>query len=465
MIYKVKTKPYPHQVEAINFLINNFNVAVFDEQGVGKTKEIVDSLVYKISNKVIDAALIICPNTLKKTWEDEIKTHSNLLPVLLYGSSKNLRYKFLINANCFVINYDSVASELQLLKLLLKSKRFELILDESQKIKNPNTKIFKTIEIFKDLAINRVILTGTPVANNVKDLWAQFYFLDNGSTLGSDYNLFSKKYAEPTDEELRELNSRIAKKSIRRLKENVLKLPGKTFISTMVEMTGQQLEIYKKLRDELEIVIAKEKDDFIIDESSNLFKKILRMIQIASNPALIVNDYTETPAKYEALDSIIEKIIQKNEKAIIWSSFVGNIISLKKRYESHGTLAIHGSVSIEDRSRFIKLFQNDNNYKIMVANPAAAKEGITLTSANNAIYLDRNFNLVDYLQSQDRIHRISQTKECSIIKLIASNSIDLLVEDKLNIKQSIAAVAQGDTYSARINAQLTKEEIMEILKL
>lgn len=99
----------------------------------------------------------------------------------------------------------------------------------------------------------------------------------------------------------------------------------------------------------------------------------------------------------------------------------------------------------------------------MVANPAAAREGITLTAANYAIYFDRSFNLVDYLQSQDRIHRVSQDKECYIIKLTAENSIDLFVEDRLNKKADIASVAQGDSVSYNVADYLNKEEVLEML--
>lgn len=115
------------------------------------------------------------------------------------------------------------------------------------------------------------------------------------------------------------------------------------------------------------------------------------------------------------------------------------------------------------RNKFVTKFQENEDYKVLVANPSAAREGLTLTAANNAIYVDRSFNLVDYLQSQDRIHRISQEKRCHIVKLLCSNSIDFFVEDRLARKQDIAKVIQGDTSELSDSGYLTKEEVIEIL--
>ena len=105
---------------------------------------------------------------------------------------------------------------------------------------------------------------------------------------------------------------------------------------------------------------------------------------------------------------------------------------------------LYGGIFIEDRNKIVKKFRRDDEFKVLIANPAAAKEGLTLTSANNAIYLDRNFNLVDYLQSQDRIHRISQKKTCFVHNIIMRGSIDEWVDLLLHAKHDIAQLGQGD---------------------
>ena len=188
------------------------------------------------------------------------------------------------------------------------------------------------------------------------------------------------------------------------------------------------------------------------------------MTQISSNPKLVLPEFEGTPAKFILLDDILEKIIGLNEKVIIWTSFNGNIRALKNRYKKHGALMLFGEIPIEERKKIVTKFQTQDENKVLVANPAAAKEGLTLTAANNAIYVDRNFNLVDYLQSQDRIHRISQTRTCNIIKILAENTIDEYIDEILYKKQKVAQFLQGDIdIIPEEKEYLSKSEILYML--
>lgn len=464
-LYKAKTSPLPHQLEATNFLVQNSEAALFDEQGVGKTKEVIDAVITILKQKKSEAALIICPKTLMHVWQNEIKKHSYLIPVVIEGVGKTKGYKFLSFANMYIINYEGVKAELDIIKLLLEARKCLIVLDESQRIKDPDSQTFKAINAARELVSRRIILTGTPVANKAIDLWSQFYFLDGGKTLGEDFGAFKKDYKDSnlTKEKLAELQAKIRPKSIRRLKDDVLELPEKIYKTVLVELSPRQNEIYKKLKEELLIEIVNTDEKVIIDEAKAILKKLLRLVQVASNPGLLIPDYQEVPCKFTKLDELLKEIMESNEKVIIWSSFVGNVKTLRNRYRGLGSLNIHGEIPILERNKFIQLFQEDPDYRVMVANPAAAREGITLTAANNAIYIDRSFNLVDYLQSQDRIHRISQDKRCNIIKLVAQNTIDLFIEDKLIKKQDIARVIQGDIDKIDESSYLTKEEIIELL--
>ncbi len=206
--------------------------------------------------------------------------------------------------------------------------------------------------------------------------------------------------------------------------------------------------------------------DLIVEEAENILKKLLRLTQIASNPFLIDKSYSDTPVKFQSLDKLLIEIISKDEKAVIWTNFVNNIMALKNRYVHYNPLIIHGSVPIKDRAIFVKKFQESDKNKILIANPAAAREGLTLTKANNAIYLDRNFNLVDYLQSQDRIHRISQTKHCNIYKILAKNTIDEYIDKLVEVKQDIASFVQGDHNTLKTGSYgflLNKNELLNML--
>ena len=469
--YSPKTKPFPHQVEAIEYISNRVTVPLFDEQGLGKTKIVIEALCNNMEQGIIDGALIICKKHLIGNWKDEIETHSHLKYIVLRGSANEKGLKFMGYSHFYIINYESVIGEVERLKMFLKIRKMAIVLDESHKIKNPNAKTTNAILGLKDLAKKRIIITGTPIANKPLDLWAQFYFLDNGNLLGNSFKKFEKMYSinlksdylPEQKDRFNNLREIILSNSIRRLKEDVLELPEKIYIEKYVQLEGQQKKIYNQLKKELYIEITNIDGEKIIDKSDELLKKLLRLAQIASNPFLIDKAYNETPAKFPLLDTLIESILEQKEKVIVWSCFVDNIRVLYKRYKKFGSLMLYGDIPIEKRGEIVKQFRNNDGFMILIANPAAAREGLTLTSANNAIYLDRNFNLADYLQSQDRIHRISQTKECKIYKLIAKNTIDEYIDEIIYKKHKLAEYVQGDIDNIVIEQYLTKEEILSIL--
>ena len=469
--FRPKTKPFPHQVEAIEYITSNVSVPLFDEQGLGKTKIVIEALCNNMEQGIIDGALIICKKHLIGNWKDEIETHSHLKYIVLRGNANEKGLKFMGYSHFYIINYESVIGEVERLKMFLKIRKMAIVLDESHKIKNPNAKTTKATLDLKDLAKKRIIITGTPIANKPLDLWAQFYFLDNGNLLGNSFKKFEKMYSinlksdylPEQKDRFNNLREIILSNSIRRLKEDVLELPEKIYIEKYVQLEGQQKKIYNQLKKELYIEITNIDGEKIIDKSDELLKKLLRLAQIASNPFLIDKTYNETPAKFPLLDTLIENILEHKEKVIIWSCFVDNIRTLYKRYKEFGSLMLYGAIPIEKRNEIVKQFRNNDGFMILIANPAAAREGLTLTSANNAIYLDRNFNLADYLQSQDRIHRISQTKECKIYKLIAKNTIDEYIDEIIYKKDKLAKYVQGDIDDIEIKQCLTKEEILNIL--
>lgn len=135
--------------------------------------------------------------------------------------------------------------------------------------------------------------------------------------------------------------------------------------------------------------------------------------------------------------------IVKDSKLIIWTGFVENADWLANRLSEFDTVCMHGNLPIHERNRAVESFTHSTS-RILVATPGAAKEGLTLTTANHAIFYDRSFSLDDYLQAQDRIHRISQTSHCYIHNLIANNTVDEWVDVLLAAKYRAAQLAQGD---------------------
>ena len=464
--YEVKTKPYPHQIEATRFILENDYCALFDEQGLGKTKIVIDAIVTELKQKKINGCLVVSPKTLIKNWENEVKKHSFLKPLNLIGSKREKGYKFLSYANIYLTNYEQIISELERIKDFLNINNFAIVLDESQRIKNPLAKTTNCILEISKLSNKKIIITGTPIANKPEDIWTQFYFLDKGKLLGNSFNHFKNKYISDAYDEnsYSKLREKISIISLRRLKDDVLELPKKIYKDIYIELKGLQKEKYERLKQSLIVEIKDFEGEISIDENDYFIKKLLRLTQLASHPFLLDKSYKEIPSRIIALDELINEIISRKEKVIIWSSFVDNIRLIRNRYKKLGSLYLFGAIPIDDRNRFIELFQTDEKYRVMVANPAAAREGITLSAANNAIYYDRNFSLVDYIQSQDRIHRISQEKQCYIFKIIAKNTIDEFIDDKIYSKQSIASYLQGDANKIKEKEnKLSKEEIIEIL--
>ena len=438
----------PHQIVGSKFLETRTAAALFDEQGLGKSKQLLDAISAAKSSGDIDGALIVCPNTIKATWGEEIERFTEL-PYALFGAGKKARRLAFqsLKATFYVINYEAITAEVASLKALLRFKRFALVLDESHRIKTPDARITRAIHELGPLAARRYIMSGTPVANNPEDLWSQYFFLDGGTTLGATFEDFQAQYCQPSGGYTRidELRERIKDLSLRREKEGSVNLPTKTILRVPVELVGRQRQMYDELRSTLELWVRNLTGQEILAQAEHILTRLIRLAQLASNPALIDSAYTEEPAKFLAMDSLlVDYLPSPDEKVIVWTSFVGNITTLMDRYKLHNPVCIHGGMNGEAKQRSVKAFRKDQGVRLLIANPAAAREGLTLTEASTAIYLDRTFNLVDFLQSQDRIHRLSQTRPCNIILLMAAGTVDEFIDFSLDQKHRLARYAQND---------------------
>src|SRR5579871_1175918 len=462
------TQPLPHQEEGTRFLRDREAAALFDEQGLGKSKQLIDAVAESVRDGGLDGALIVCPNTLKTTWGEEIEKHSELRYAVFGAGRKARRVAFRsFRAVFYVINYEAVAAELPSLRSLLRFKRMALVLDESHRIKTPTARVTRAIHSLRSDAAKRYIMTGTPVANKPEDLWSQYFFLDDGATLGSSFEAFRARFCSGSGGYVRvdELRERLRSLSMRREKEGTVELPPKTITRVSVPLVGQQLRMYEQMRNELALWIRDLSGAEILARAENILTRLVRLAQLASNPGLIDSRYRETPVKFTALDELLaEYLADPSSKVVAWTSFVGNIPLLLKRFSVFRPVCLHGEMDGKSRDRAITAFKMDAGVRLLVANPAAAREGLTLTQANTAIYLDRTFNLVDFLQSQDRIHRLSQTRACEIVLMIGEGTIDEFIDYSIAQKHRLARYTQGD--SDAINAEdlaLRKPDLMKAL--
>lgn len=458
----------PHQTTGTNFLRENVRAALFDEQGLGKSKQLIDAIAAEIDANQLQGALIVCPNGLKSNWADEIERFCSL-PYAVFGSGRKARRTAFrsLRAAFYVINYEAVATELPSLRALLRFKSIALVLDESHRIKTPSSQVTKAVLQLRADAKRRYILTGTPVANKPEDLWSQILFLDDGEALGESFEQFRRRYCTPQGgyKSVDELRERVGPLSMRRLKEDALELPSKTVNRVYVTLTGLQQAMYVKMRNELELWVKSLNGDQVLKQAEAILARLVRLAQLASNPALLDASYHESSAKFVELDSLLSTYMQRSEqKVIVWTSFVDNVSSLAKRYAAYSPVTLHGEMETSERDRAVRSFRRDRAVRLLVANPAAAREGLTLTEANVAIYVDRTFNLVDYLQSQDRIHRISQTQACDIILLLANSTIDEFIDYSLEQKHRLAKFTQGDTNDiAAADLALDKPDVLRAL--
>ena len=450
-----KLTAFPYQHEAFLAIKDKPYAAIFHEQGLGKTKIAIDLLLYWLDKRDIDTVLIVTKKTLVANWVGEFETHTNLRPKILDTKKKSNYFVMNSASRVIVTNFETISTERDRMHLFLKTRNVAIIIDESTKIKNPDSKLTQDFFSISQLFKIKVIMTGTPVANRPYDIWAQVYFLDQGESLGKDFNKFKTKCDlsnELQENEEKRISfensvSRIFSKikdfSVRETKNSgIITLPSKIYHEVTIGFEKKQFEMYETLREEMALTL-KQGDKTILDDSSDTIKRLLRLVQITSNPRLIDESYTDVSAKEILLEQLVERIANNDEMAIIWSIYTGNIDMFCKKYSKYGAVKITGKMAVEERNKSVAAFKS-GKAKLLFATPQSAKEGLTLTIANNAIFYDRGFNLDDYLQAQDRIHRISQKKDCHIYNLMIEDSIDIWIDYLLKAKQRAAFLAQGD---------------------
>ena len=447
--------PFPYQKAAFDAVKDLDYAAIFHEQGLGKTKIAIDLLLYWLDQTSIDTVLVVTKKQLVPNWLREFKIHTSIKPALLDANKQSNYFVFTGPARVVVTNFEVLVSEKTQLKLYLATRNVAIIIDESAKLKNPEAAMTKTFFDLAPLFQKRVIMTGTPVANRPYDIWAQIYFLDQGKSLGTDFKAFkretdlsnklSRSFALQSDFEaiVSRIHIKIKDFTVRETKNSgFIELPDKVFIRENAEFSPEQKALYEQIREQLKIEVMKH-GEIVEDDSSAIVKRLLRLVQVTSNPQLVDESFLERSPKETVLDNIIQKILGNGEKCIVWSSFIENINYFCKKYAEFGSVKIHGGMNMADRNRSVERFCADE-YRILFATPASAKEGLTLTTANHVIFYDRGFSLDDYLQAQDRIHRISQKRTCYIHNIIMRDSIDEWVDILLGAKQNAALLAQGD---------------------
>jgi SNF2 family DNA or RNA helicase len=471
---------YAYQVDAVEAVKVLPYAAVFHEQGLGKTKIGVDVALEWLKRNDVDSVVIVTKRSLIENWIEEIKAHTYISPRVL--NQKKASNFFALNspARLYLTHYEVIKSEERRLALFLKTRRVAAILDEAQKIKNPESEVARAFHRLAAGFTRRIIMTGTPVANRPFDLWSQVYFLDSGKSLGTDFCTFRRNLDLSNDlwldharrvefeSALTNLFDKIRSFTVRETKESAgIQLPEKHIQNVFVDAEERQRNLYDQFRYQVRAEVMRD-GELVDDDAEDLLKRLLRLVQVASNPGLVDQSYQGVPGKVPMLRSLLEEKVGSESKAIVWTSFVENATWLGAELRQFNPAVVHGSRSMDERNQAIRSFKSDPSCKLLIATPGAAKEGLTLTVANHAIFYDRSFSLDDYLQAQDRIHRISQEQVCYVWNLICNDTVDEWVDSLLGAKRLAAQLAQADIteteYQRRVNYDFGKI-VKEILGL
>ena len=459
-----KHEAYPYQLDAVRAVQDLPYAAIFHEQGLGKTKIAIDLMLLWLSQDTVDTIFVVTKKTLVQNWSDELETHSYVKPSVLTGNRRSNSLVLNSPVLIYIMNYEVISTNFDLIRAFLATCRVAVVLDESQKIKNPESKLSICFHSLAAEFERRIIMTGTPVANRPYDIWSQVKFLDQGETFGESFAEFKDYLDLPPDsadvseygQRLADVMGRIKHFSIRETKATAeLELPDKTILTHLVKLAPNQSSIYASYRDEMAYEIKSKSP--IVDDAEDILKRLLRLVQCASNPTLVDKAYQELPGKYSRLVELLEEIEIQRNKVIVWTGFIDNVEWLSEKLQQYGPQKVHGGIPVFVRNESIRKFKTDNKCRMLLATPGVAKEGLTLTVANHAIFYDRSFSLDDYLQAQDRIHRISQTEGCFVHNLIAKDTIDEWVDALLNAKYQAAQLSQGDISLEMFNVEFRND--------
>jgi SNF2 family DNA or RNA helicase len=458
-----------HQVQAIIASTVLKDLGLFFEQGTGKTRTMIEVLRRKYAEKnKLRKTLILCPVIVCENWRREFKMYSKIAQkdiVVLTGSGASRIKKFveevgqdLTKEKIIVTNYEAMQME-DFYKLIMMWNPEILVCDESQRLKNPESKRAKAVVRLADISQHNYTLTGTPILNSAMDVYMQFRVLDRGETFGKNFYGFrnayfmdanqsfkSKQHYFPKWEERPEtyeiLQSKIKTKAIRVLKKDCLDLPPFVRQSVSVSLSKEQAKAYREIYNDFITWVESKSGEPRAVVANLAIVKALRLQQIVTG---FVNDENGNPhrlpcPRIDALEEIIEGIDPK-AKIIIWCAFKENYKQVRELCEKigRGYRELHGEVSHADREKNLQAFREDPEVTVMIANQAAAGLGVNLIEASYAVYYSKSFRLEDDLQSEARNYRGGSEMHAKVtrIDLVCAGSIDELINESLAKKQAI----------------------------
>jgi SNF2 family DNA or RNA helicase len=470
MNYKFKTKPYAHQMTALEKSWHKESYAYFMEMGTGKTKVLIDNLAMLYDKGKVNGALIIAPKGVIGTWyNNELPTHlpehiANVTILWQSNITKKQREKleslFEVeeSLHILIMNVEALSTDkgMKFAEKFLSCHETLVAIDESTTIKNPKASRTKNILSLTGASKYRRIMTGSPVTKNPLDLFSQCYFLDPFHLDHDSYYSFRMRYAIMKTaniagrkiqlvngfKNLGELSDKLKPFSYRVLKEDCLDLPDKIFIKRQISLTPDQFKLYSQMKEKaLAILNGK------VVSTKNALTQIMRLHQITCGH-FSSDDGVTQPIKNNRITELMDVLEETEGKAIIWAHYQYDITEIIKavikKYGPDSIVDYYGLTPQEDRQPNIKRFQDDPKCRFLVGTPSTGGYGITLTAANTVIYYSNGYDLEKRLQSEDRAHRIGQKKSVTYVDLMADDTVDEKIVKALRRKISIASEVLGE---------------------
>jgi SNF2 family DNA or RNA helicase len=428
-----------------------FGGILADEMGLGKTVQTIAFILSEIKKRT----LIVCPTSLIYNWKDEFDKFAPSIKVgIIHGSS---RLKVIDNLE----EYDVLLTTYGTLRIDIDNYRDIVfnycIIDEGQNIKNAsalNTRVLKEVN-----AEIRFALTGTPIENNLMELWSIFDFLMSGYLFSKES--FEEKFILRREENLENLKLLIKPFILRRTKKEVIKeLPDKIEKKFLVEMTSAQKSVYSAYIKNIKDIINESTDTKI-----EIFSYLTKLRQICLDPSIILEDYTGGSGKLKVSMELIKNHIESNGKLLLFSQFTSVLSKIEESLTDEEIMyfRLDGKSKAEERIRLVNEFNENDDVKVFLISLKAGGTGLNLTSANLVIHFDPWWNPAVEDQATDRAHRIGQRNVVEVIKLVAIGTIEekiiMLQEDK---KDLINNIITGELKDNSLINSLSKEELMQL---
>jgi SNF2 family DNA or RNA helicase len=469
-----ETTPYIHQKKALAMSLRKEAFGLFMEQGTGKTKVVIDNAAFLYHQGLLDAVVVIAPNSVKGVWAEEITLHLDRKidrQVFVYqaGMKKSVEREFdsflrsdytglkflVLNVEAFSQMRGKISRGEKIILPFMLRLRTMMVVDESTRIKNPQAKRTKSIVRAAKASTYRRILTGTPVTQGLLDLYAPFKFLDEDILGYSSFYAYRNKVAvlDPwgsveffRKDGIREVKSAIEPHTYRVLRSECLDLPDKIYQKRIVELSKDQAKAYRQMADQMIVNL----EEMEVVTAAIVLTQLLRLQQITGGfLSQEEGKWEEIPGPNPKLDALMEIVEETQGKVVIWARFLPEIYTitdaLANAYGADAVASFHGGVKPEQRDEIRRSFQDpDSPLRFFVGNAATAGMGLTLTQGKTVIYYSNSFSLEERLQSEDRTHRIGQDSNVLYVDLVANVEVDKKVVAALRAKKNLSDLVTGD---------------------